>query len=1168
MCIFASKMPIKTTMKKILKAITGSTALALSMLISTSASAEVLLSEDFNYPAGNLYGQGGWLQSNNKTNPIQVTTSTLSLDGFASGKSIKLSPVDSQDQDCQKPIVAAKADGTYEGITDGTIYAAMLVNVQNVTDNIYFAAFSTTNTSNLIKDSASFTGPYGATFVMKSETEGKYKIAISKGSGTNVAKAISDKELDYNTTYLLVVKYTAIPGTTNDTFEAWVNPVTGGVEPAAELSAATNLGDPTRGVASICIAQATGSSTKCPEMLVGPIRVATTWAELWSEGGGGDTPDPSTEITATAPRFDSNFALYQYQKYEAKVNIKASGITGDITVGSSSSVKPAVTTIPAAEACRPAGYDLTVTLDASAGTAIAETLSLTSGETSTSVSFNVPVYPVKQMMNFRFVPNLSEWETYFFGGNAVVTFIDASAKKMYLQDVVGGMALSYEYAGLDKAPFNVGDKVTGLYIMATEKVLGIPGCELMGFYVPGGISFGAVTDTDATKQPVELTAADLADDLETYLNRLVKITDVTFSAAGGTFATATTDVTTANGSAKVRAFAGTDLIGTAIPESATAVIGISTSATTPIISMRGSADLIATPAGEETLEVTPEMLVDASEYYPVGVATPFAKFTVKAQNLARPADIYVTGTDRAQFSADLEQIPAGTGEYVITVTMNATKVGRLQANLLIDTSNTELCYNKSFAGLAYDPDNLPTFSIDASGLTAFTAKAGETQDQTVTINATGLLDYGTIRVLGQGMGSFRIASTSFLKNGTTQLRITFAPSAAGNYSETIEFSSPKAETKTLVVTGTATAGTPVTDKEGDELTYDTSNPLRYYATDFSGSGAKNKPLALDGWKNVAVDGNRAWWSYTDANDDDNQCAKVTSYIWGGATYDEPSAEMLLLSPALDYAGCTHRLLSFRIKGEQLSDGQLGQLSVLYIDPELPESERYQVLLGGSDIPTGQDASGEWREYVIDLEGLDLADTFFIGFHYLSYAGANSPESYYVDDFSYGDTTRPFIRIDKQQVSTVGKVGETTPLETITVTGLNLSEPIKVSLEGAHKAMFHGHAEELPAAGGELNFKYSPTDLGEHAVYVNLSSAGAPTTQLVIGGRADEVTGIALPGVEANARVAAYDLNGRRVVTDSSAADALQALRTLDRGVYILQVNSPSGETKSVKYLRP
>ncbi len=1138
--------------------------LSLSMFASVSASAEVLLYEDFNYPAGDLYGQGGWLQSNNKENPIQVTTTTLSLDNFGSGKSVKLTPVDSKDQDCQKPFVAANDDGTYTGITDGTVYAAMLINVQNVTDQMYFSAFSMTNSSGQIKDGISFTGPYACSFVVPS-SEGKYKLGISKNSSRPTAT--SEKELNYNTTYLLVLKYTAIPETNNDTFEAWVNPVAGGTEPAAELTADVSQGDPSRGIASFIIAQTTGSVKKCPEMLIGPVRIATTWAELWSQGGIVDPePDDKAEITATMQKFSEGFALFQYQKYPVKVNIKAQNITEDITISGNTNVKPAVAAIPATDACSPAGYDLEMTLDASTANAIDETLTFTSGETTTTLKVSVPVIETSTLMSFRFVPSMEVDKIYYFSGNATVTHVDAKNQKIYLQDVVGGMALGYSFTGLEEAPFKTGDKVSKLYILGTEPSFGVPGCELYAYYTPTGVAYGEITESGAVKEPMEVTLADLSADLESYLNRLVKVKDVTFAAAGQKFSTAGTDITSGEAKGKVRAFAGTDVFGTEIPAPTAAVTGISTSPTSVMITMRGLSDLVATPAGEETLDVTEELLVDATEYYPVNVATPFAKFTVKAQNLAKAAAIYVTGKDRDQFEADMTEIPAGTGEYVITVTMKPAKTGRLQGNLMIETSNTALTYNKGFAGLAYDPANMPEFSVDAAGVTDFTAKVGETQEQTLTITAKNLLDHGAIRVLGQGEGAFLINSTMFLKDGTSQLKVTFAPKKEGTFSETIEFSAVKAETVTVVVKGSTNGSVPPSDIEGDELTYDTTNPLTYYATDFSGSGVKNKPLAVDGWKNVAVDGKRAWWSFTE--DDGNVCAKVTSYVWGGATSNEPSAEMLLLSPALNYKDCTSRLLSFRIKGEMLSDGQYGQLSVLYIDPEQPESDRYKVILGGSDIPTGAEASGEWREYVIDLEGLGLADTFFIGFHYLSLTGANSPESYYVDDFCYGSTTQPFIRIDKFQVVGEALVGESADLETITVTGLNLSEPIKVELEGKYKDFFTGAPSELPASGGELNFKYTPAEEGEHAVYVNLSSAGAPMSQLIIGGKADGVSGITVPGVETASRVAAYDLNGREVVAETDAASAFATLRTLDKGVYVLRVTQADGTTKSVKYLRP
>ena len=98
-------------------------------------------------------------------------------------------------------------------------------------------------------------------------------------------------------------------------------------------------------------------------------------------------------------------------------------------------------------------------------------------------------------------------KTYYFSGKATVTFVDAANKKIYLQDVVGGMALDYSMTNLEAAPFKLGDQLTKLYIMGDEPSFGVPVCHLMGYFAPEGISYGTVSATGQTKQPIELTLA-------------------------------------------------------------------------------------------------------------------------------------------------------------------------------------------------------------------------------------------------------------------------------------------------------------------------------------------------------------------------------------------------------------------------------------------------------------------------------------------------------------------------------------------------------------------------------------------------------------------------------------------------------------------------------------
>ncbi|MDE5659528.1 MAG: hypothetical protein K2I28_01405 [Muribaculaceae bacterium] len=1098
--------------------------LGASLLVPAAASADVLFSETFPYAAGTLVPQGGWIQNSHKENPIQVTQSTLSYDGFLTGNSVKLKASSATDQDVAHACVSIDSDGLVSPITTGDVYVATLVNVQNVEATKYFFSCVSTNYSNKLADGSTFTGDYNRVFAVPSETAGKFKLGFGKSTTTPTE---TSSDLDLNTTYLVVLHIGINEGPNNDVFEAWINPSSTKTD---AMFAPTTGSDMSKGFVGVAIHQTTNFSGNCPEMLVGPIKVATTWEELFGNEGGQpvdpvDPVDPADkgEITFTT-NMPSEWSLYQYQSFPVTVNVKATDLTDNITVGGfSSAVKASATTIPAADAMSADGYDLTLTLCSTSGDAISESVTLTSGKAQATVAISVPVMPAKQLMNFRFASSTNPWDVYYFSGNARVTYVDEANQRIYMQDPVGGLCVGYEYLYMDNAPYKVGDKITKLFLMAEDPSFGVPMFQLSAYYEPnGGVGYGTLVAENDFQTPAEVSLADLKSDPDSYINRLVKVSDLTFENAGSELTATGTAVTSGEAAGRVRPFAGTDAIGTVIPETAT-VTGISTSMSAAIITVRSASD-IEVPSEPAGIELEKTLLIEPDKYYPVGVDTPFATIKVKATAMTAPTAVWIGGKQRGSFSTDIDEIPAGTGEYTVNITFNPTVTGRNEAMINFDASPTELSQSVSFAALAYDPDNMPEFTVDASAIEPFSAAVGSTMEQTLTINAKNLLDYGNVRVLGTSGGAFRISSTSFLKAGQSTLKVTFAPTAEGTFNETIEFSTPMAETVTVQVSGsTSGAGTPE-DKEGDELIFDTSSPLASYATDFNGSGDKNKPLSLAPWKNVALDGTRAFWSYTV---DGNTMAKVTAYDSKVAESSESPAEMLLLSPALDFVNSPSRLLEFSIMGEYLTDDMTDQFSVLYIDPTLPENERYQVI-GGIDIPQTADASGEWRPFILDLDGLDIADTFFIGFHYLSTRGRNTTAVYYVDDFSWGSTTTPFIRVDKPVATATTQVGSTVTVDEFTVTGMNLTEDVTIAFEGAHKDLFGLSTSTLPAEGGKFTVSYSPVEEGQHAVYVTLSSAGAPVTYLTVGGTATPQSGIG--AIEAGRDGAShyYDLQGRRI----------------------------------------
>lgn len=1098
-------------------------ALLAATLLPTVASADVLLTETFNYPAGPLFGNGNWVRSSHKDDPMQVTTTKLRYEGFLEGNAVKIGSASTTAEDAAIACVPVAADGKVTPLTSGDVYIATLLNVQNVTATKYVFSTVSTSSSMALADGVAFTGDYNRVFTIPSETPGKFKLGFSKSTTTLGA---TSEDLDLNTTYLLVIHVGLVDGSNNDVFEAWINPATDS-KPAAQFAPASGA-DMSRGFVGVAMHQQTNFSSNCPDMLVGPIKVATTWDELFDgTGGGGEDPDPDPtpgeggEITVTVP--EMKIALYQYQSYPVTVNVKAKDLTSDITVGAlGSSIKASTTTISAASAMSAEGYDLTLTLNPTTAIgSITENVTLTAGSATATVPVNVPVYAASEMMNLRFTQTATPDKTYYFPNTVTVTYVDASNETMYVEDLVGGLALKYEYLYVDEAPYKVGDKIGKFYMSCEEPLFGVPSFQLAPYYTPEGeFGTGTLVSSGNVKTPTEATLADIKSYPEDYINRLVKVSDLTFTKAGETFATASTPVTSGEVSGSVRAFSGSDLIGQTIPETAT-VTGISTSMKAAVLTVRSAADVVA-PQAAPDLTVEKELLIDATEYSPIGVETPFAKLTVKATNMAKPTALWFGGKQRTSFKADMEEIPAGTGEYIVNITFAPTQTGRNEAMLNFDASPTELSQAISMSALAYDPQNMPEFSVDSSALTPFTAAAGSTQEQTVTVTAANLLDYGTVRVLGQGEGAFILGSTTFLKQGATTLKITFAPKTEGTFSETIEFSSPKAETVTITVSGSTSGSAPVEDKQGDELSFDVSAPKAKYSTDFTGAGEHNKPLSLDGWKNVALDGTRAFWAYTR---EENTMAKITAYDYT-APEDSP-AEMLLLSPALDFKNCTNRLLQFSIMGEMLSDAMTEEFSVLYIDPTLPEDERYQVI-SGIDIPASADASGEWRPFILDLDSQDLADTFFIGFHFKGIRGHNSSAIYYIDDFSWGSESTPFIRVDKTVATTTGAVGQTSKVDDFTVTGLSLSEPIAIAFEGAHKTHFALSHTQLPAEGGQFSVDYVPTEQGDHSVYIVLSSTGAPATYITVGGSATTSGIDSITDAGEDTETVYYNLQGRRI----------------------------------------
>lgn len=564
-------------------------------------------------------------------------------------------------------------------------------------------------------------------------------------------------------------------------------------------------------------------------------------------------------------------------------------------------------------------------------------------------------------------------------------------------------------------------------------------------------------------------------------------------------------------------------------------------------------DLFDVASTEPTMTVTPTVVYDGSAVA-IGSSTTYATYAVEYANLENPIDVYLTGANRNQFEVSAETIPAGSGKATITLTYKPQAIGKHTARINFESTVSTLNTGFAATGIAWDPANPPMIVAHSGGLTPFTCKAGEQQKQTITVTTSDLPDYGKAAVKGLSNGAFIISTATLLKNGNTQINITFKPLVPGDYEEVIEFSGIKAVTETIRIYGTATENGTTEDREGDRLPLDDSKPLASYMQNFDGV-TKNKPLSIEGWKNLAQVGNRAWWGYTWA--DGNSAAKVTPY--DSKMEETTPCVMTLVSPALDFKNTPNPVLTFKVMGTLMRDGMADQLEVCYIEKD--GEGMYVQPIDGLNIPASPDKNEEWVPYTIDLKGLDLADVFFIGFRFNSSRGAESTTSYYIDDFSWGQTNVPLIRPNIREGSFKATAGKKATSPDIEIEGIALTSDIKISLYGAHKGFFTLSTTTLPAAGGKFNLDFLNTEPGEYAVEVDFNSEGAPLTAVIVGVQNETATGITDVIVDLSQPVSVYDIQGRALITNKQISSTSELKSAFGEGIYIVKQGEKACKVK-------
>src|SRR5215203_537284 len=242
-------------------AVITSTVFSVSALASPTDTP--LLVEDFTYAAGSALTSNGWTaHSAGGTNPIVTSAPSLTLSGYPSsgiGNAVTLATSGEDD------------NRAFTTQSTGSVYAAFLVNVSDaVVDPIggYFFHLGPDPVSTTFR---------GRVFVKKDASN---NIAFGISKGANVAPDVIFTPFSYalNTTYLLVVKYTIVDGSTNDTVSLIVSTSVPATEPAAAVAATDIAAQSDVNPGTVSLRQ--GSATTAPTLRVDGIRVGTSWASI------------------------------------------------------------------------------------------------------------------------------------------------------------------------------------------------------------------------------------------------------------------------------------------------------------------------------------------------------------------------------------------------------------------------------------------------------------------------------------------------------------------------------------------------------------------------------------------------------------------------------------------------------------------------------------------------------------------------------------------------------------------------------------------------------------------------------------------------------------------------------------------------------------------------
>lgn len=247
---------------------------------TTTVAPTLLLNEDFNYTVGDLLTAHGWT-AHSGTGGIAVATNSISYSGYLSsgvGNEVSISTTPSEDD-----------NKTFTGQTSGTVYISFLVNV---------SATSTTGDYFFLVGQSTIGTTFRGRIYVKKDALGNLAFGIAQST-----TPVNYTSLNYalNTTYLIVLKYNFVSGTTNDLASIYINPILNASEPSTGWLSNTDVsGTDLTELGTVALRQAGNVAAK-----LDGIRVSKNWTDIVGElptfSGTGEWSEAARWNLGTAP---------------------------------------------------------------------------------------------------------------------------------------------------------------------------------------------------------------------------------------------------------------------------------------------------------------------------------------------------------------------------------------------------------------------------------------------------------------------------------------------------------------------------------------------------------------------------------------------------------------------------------------------------------------------------------------------------------------------------------------------------------------------------------------------------------------------------------------------------------------------------------------------------